>query len=25
MNVYSVENAGRYQTDYNYMTEFTKE
>ena len=25
MNVYSVENDTGYQTDYNYMTEFTKE
>jgi hypothetical protein len=24
MNVYSVENESTYQTDYSYMTEFTK-
>jgi hypothetical protein len=25
MNVYSVENDSKYETDYKYMTEFTKE
>jgi hypothetical protein len=25
MNVYNVESAGQYSTDYSYMTEFTKD
>jgi hypothetical protein len=25
MNVYSIENKGNYETDYNYFTEFKSE